>query len=153
MWNQWVRDFLNYLRLERGMSPNTVMAYKRDLGKLQQWAEEENLRVDSIVKDDLRKFTAAMSGSISPRSQARMVSAIRSFFLFLLEENYRKDHPAELLRAPKLGLYLPDTLSLQEIDAMVIQIDLSKPEGHRDLAILETLYGCGLRVSECNRSG
>ncbi|MCC5918039.1 MAG: site-specific tyrosine recombinase XerD [Cryomorphaceae bacterium] len=148
MWNQWIKDFLNYLRIERGLSANTLDAYKRDLGRLQRWAEDNNLKADRISAADLKDFSAFTSSERAARSHARMISAIRSFFLFLLEENYRKDHPAELLRGPKLGTYLPDTLSLEEIDALVGQIDLSKPEGHRDLAIIETLYGCGLRVSE-----
>ena len=151
MWEAWIKDFINHLRIERSMSVNTVQAYRRDLTKLSAWAEGEKLRADTIDYTALRRFMAEQGQLISARSQARLLSALRSFFLFLLEENYRKDQPAEQLQSPRLGKYLPDTLSLEDIDAMVTTIDMSKPEGHRNHAIIETLYGCGLRVSELTR--
>lgn len=151
MWEAWIKDFINHLRIERSMSVNTVQAYRRDLAKLSTWAESEKLRADTIDYTALRRFMAEQGQLISARSQARLLSALRSFFLFLLEENYRKDQPAEQLQSPRLGKYLPDTLSLEDIDAMVATIDMSKPEGHRNHAIIETLYGCGLRVSELTR--
>jgi integrase/recombinase XerD len=133
------------------MSPNTVDSYRRDLNKLKRWSEDEALKADKISYTDLRRFMTDQGQLISERSQARMLSALRSYFLFLMEENYRNDHPAEQLQTPRLGTYLPETLSVEDIDAMAVTVDLSKPEGHRNLAMLETLYGCGLRVSELTR--
>jgi len=151
MWEAWVKDFINYMRIERSMSPNTVDSYRRDLNKLKRWSEDEALKADKISYTDLRRFMTDQGQLISERSQARMLSALRSYFLFLMEENYRNDHPAEQLQTPRLGTYLPETLSVEDIDAMAVTVDLSKPEGHRNLAMLETLYGCGLRVSELTR--
>ncbi len=151
MWDDWIKDFINYMRIERSMSPNTVDSYRRDLNKLKRWSEGEALKADKISYTDLRRFMTDQGQLISERSQARMLSALRSYFLFLMEENYRNDHPAEQLQTPRLGTYLPETLSVEDIDAMAATVDLSKPEGHRNLAMLETLYGCGLRVSELTR--
>lgn len=139
------------MRIERSMSPNTIDAYRRDLNKLSRWADEASQRVDKIDYSSLRVFMADQGKQLSARSQARLLSTLRSFFLFLLVENYRADHPAEQLESPRIGTYLPDTLSVEEIDAMVATIDMSKPEGHRNHAIVETLYACGLRVSELTR--
>jgi integrase/recombinase XerD len=148
MWLDWIRDFNHHLKLERGLADNTISAYQRDIKKLQIWAENENLSPAKINKLDLRRFVQEEVNHNSTRSQARCISAIRSFFTFLLQENYRPDHPAEMLQQPRLGTYLPDTLKVKEIDAIVSAIDRSKPEGERNFAIIETMYACGLRVSE-----
>ncbi|TVQ77551.1 MAG: site-specific tyrosine recombinase XerD [Flavobacteriales bacterium] len=148
MWLDWIRDFNHHLKLERGLADNTIFAYQRDIKKLQIWAENENLSPAKISKLDLRRFVQEEVNQNSTRSQARCISAIRSFFTFLLQENYRLDHPAEMLQQPRLGTYLPDTLKVKEIDAIVSAIDRSKPEGERNFAIIETMYACGLRVSE-----
>jgi integrase/recombinase XerD len=148
MWKQWIRDFLRYLKLERGLSANTLAAYRRDVEKLALWAEENGISPDKISTGDLRNFLQSISSSLTARSQARVVSGIRTFFTYLLEDNYRKDHPAEMLSLPRLGTYLPDVLSISEIDKIIAVIDRSKPEGERNLAIIETMYACGLRVSE-----
>lgn len=149
-WDKAIADFINYLRLERALSANTVKSYRRDLVKLARFASEANLsnplklnlgHLEKLVKD------AAAEG-LSAKSQARLVSAIKSFYKYLVLEDEIEVNPAELLEAPKVGRKLPDFLSDQEFTKMVNAIDLSSPEGHRNQAILETLYGCGLRVSE-----
>ena len=149
-WDKAIADFINYLRLERAMSANTVKSYRRDLEKIARFAVDASLtnplkldlsHLEKLVKD------AATEG-LSAKSQARLVSAIRSFFKYLVLEDEIEINPAELLEAPKVGRKLPDFLSDKEFTKIVNAIDLSKPEGHRNQAILETLYGCGLRVSE-----
>ncbi len=148
-WSILVRDFENYLLLERGLSENTVLAYRKDVEKLQNYAEESNKSCTDITYDDLNGFVAALYDiGLSARSQARIVSGVKQFFEFLVLENYLTRNPAELLDPPKIGRKLPEVLSIEEIDQLIAAIDLSKNEGHRNKAILETLYCCGLRVSE-----
>lgn len=148
MWKQWIKDFLRYLKLERGLAANTLDAYRRDVEKLSAWAEEKGISPDKITTAHLREFLQSISTELTARSQARVVSGIRTFFTYLLEDNYRHDHPAEMLSLPRMGTYLPDVLSVSEIDKIIAVIDRSKPEGERNLAIIETMYACGLRVSE-----
>ena len=125
------------------------MAYAKDVQKLQNYAEEINKSVDQLDYKDLNAFVGALYDiGLSARSQARVVSGVKQFFDFLILEDLLKTNPAELLEPPKIGRKLPEVLSISEIDAMIAQIDLSKNEGHRNKAILETLYCCGLRVSE-----
>lgn len=149
-WKQAVKDFGTYMQLERGLSINTVKAYKRDLNKLIQWLSENNMK-DSpalITQDALRSYIYALAKTVQPRSQARSISSLKAFFEFLILERYREDQPMELIETPKIGRKLPDTLSTLEIDKLIDSIDRSTPEGERNRVILETLYACGLRVSE-----
>jgi integrase/recombinase XerD len=149
-WNTAIKSFLQYARLERSLAANSILAYKRDLQKLHMWLEsnEDTAIPDSISSDSLRTYIYELAKTVQPRSQARAISSLNAFFQYLILERYRKDNPMELIEAPRLGRKLPDTLSTQEIDMLIKAIDRSTPEGERNLAILETLYGCGLRVSE-----
>lgn len=149
-WEQAIQDYRNYLKLERGLSENTLQNYQRDVEKLLRFLENENTPPTplSIDQEYLSGFVYELGKSVAPRTQARVISGLNSFFNFLTFEQYRKDNPMELIESPKLGRKLPDTLSVDEIDRLIRAIDLSKPEGERNRAMLETLYGCGLRVSE-----
>jgi integrase/recombinase XerD len=148
-WSVLLNNFESYLQLEKGLSENTLMAYAKDVQKLQNYAEEINKTVDQLEYNDLNAFVGALYDiGLSARSQARVVSGVKQFFDFLILEDVLKINPAELLEPPKIGRKLPEVLSIEEIDSMISQIDLSKNEGHRNKAILETLYCCGLRVSE-----
>lgn len=132
------------------MSSNTIENYSFDLFRLVQFLEENNC-VDnpiSIKEEMIQQFIYAVAKEVKPRSQARIISGLKSFFSYLILEDYRQDNPMELIETPKIGRKLPDTLSVHEIDALIAAIDLSKDEGERNRAMLETLYGCGLRVSE-----
>lgn len=145
-WKEAFSEYKSYLKLEKSLSQNTIDAYLRDLKKLEKFSENEPLK---ISQSDLEEFIYQYAKeNFAARSQARLISSIKSFFLFLQWEERRTDNPAELLETPKLGMKLPDTLSETEIDQIISQIDLGLPEGERNRAILETLYGCGLRVSE-----
>lgn len=149
---QIIIKYRQYLKLEKSLSENTVMAYASDLDKLIQYLEEENINIMDVSLDDLENFAAGLRDiGIHPRSQARILSGIRSFFHFLLIEDYIQQDPSELLESPQIGKHLPDILSVDEIDNLINAIDRSTKEGQRNCAILETLYSCGLRVSElCN---
>lgn len=145
-WKEVLSEYKTYLKLEKSVSPNTLEAYMRDIKKLELFSDNEPL---SISQSDVEEFLYQFAKeNYAPRSQARLISAIKSFFGYLQLEEWRTDNPAELLETPKLGMKLPDTLSEKEIDDLIAQIDLGSPEGERNRAILETLYGCGLRVSE-----
>ena len=150
MWRKVNTDYQNYLRLQRGLSQNTVVSYCLDIEKLIGYLEKYNITEppDTIQVDTLRQFVYEVSKELNARSQARLISALKSFFKFMISEKGREDFPMSLIDSPKIGVKLPDTLSLKEIDAMLASIDLSTDEGHRNKAIIETLYGCGLRVSE-----
>lgn len=149
---QIIIKYRQYLKLEKSLSENTVMAYASDLDKLIQYLKEENINIMDVSLDDLENFAAGLRDiGIHPRSQARILSGIRSFFHFLLIEDYIQQDPSELLESPQIGKHLPDILSVEEIDNLINAIDRSTKEGQRNCAILETLYSCGLRVSElCN---
>ena len=141
--------YRQYLLLEKSLSPNTLDAYMDDAGKLLFWLEDCGLDVEKVTLDDLHGFAAAMGDlGIAPRSQARIISGIKSLFKFLCLDGYRQDDPSELLEAPKIGRHLPDVLSVEEIDRIISQIDLTTKEGQRNKAMIETMYSCGLRVSE-----
>lgn len=143
----WLKKYTAYLRLEKSLSENTLAAYLADLQKLMDYAEQRPL--DSLTSSDIEAFLCQLHDlGIAPRSQARILSGIKAFYAFLLLEDYMEQDPTELIDAPQVGKHLPEVLSLQEIDAMMAQIDLSSPEGHRNKAMLETMYSCGLRVSE-----
>lgn len=144
-----IRKYQQYLRLEKALSPNTLDAYLTDLEKLLHFLEGEEIDILDVTLDDLQRFSAGLHDiGIHPRSQARILSGIKSFFHFLVLADYLEGDPSELLEGPKIGFKLPEVLTVAEIDTIISTIDLSKPEGQRNRAILETLYSCGLRVSE-----
>lgn len=138
-----------YLKLEKALSNNTVEAYELDLLKLSSYLADIHIAMEVATTEILRDFIIEISSlGIHPRSQARILSSIKSFYHFLIYKNYRDDDPTELLESPKIGLRLPEVLTVSEINEIVSVIDLSKPEGQRNKAIVEVLYGSGLRVSE-----
>jgi len=144
-----LRDFTGYLRLERSMSPNTVEAYGRDVEHLLTWLSMTDTPVASVQLSHLQEFMAYVHDlGLTGRSQARMVAGIRRFFHFLRLEGYMTHDPTELLESPRRGTHLPDVLTVEEVDRLCAAIDMSKAEGQRNRAIVETLYGSGLRVSE-----
>ncbi|WP_373733639.1 site-specific tyrosine recombinase XerD [Bacteroides heparinolyticus] len=147
-----IRKYRQYLKLEKSLSPNTQDAYLRDLEKLLHFLDGENKSFLDTTLDDLHRFAAGLHDiGIHPRSQARILSGVKSFFHFLVMADYLEGDPSELLEGPKIGFKLPEVLTLDEIDLIISAVDLSKNEGQRNRAILETLYSCGLRVSElCN---
>ncbi|HWR33488.1 MAG TPA: site-specific tyrosine recombinase XerD [Chitinophagaceae bacterium] len=151
MWEPYKKGFKAYLQLEKSLSDNSVEAYLRDVDMLTQFLQEKNsLKNPSGVKlKDLQKFVKSIAElGMSDSSQARIISGIRSFYKYCLLEDISKTDPTTLLEAPKLKRKLPDVLSFEEIENIISKIDLSKPEGGRNKAILETMYSCGLRVSE-----
>jgi len=144
-----IKEYALYLKLECGHSSNSIDAYIRDVEKLVGFLEAEGLSLYHIDRTVLHQFMAALSDiGIHPRSQARILSGIKSFYRYLATEGKIENDPTELMESPKIGFRLPETLTLEEIDALLSAIDLSKPEGQRNKAMLETLYSCGLRVSE-----
>ena len=150
-WKQAIKDFETYLRLEKSLSENSISAYTDDVTKLSDYfdVQDSGRMPQEVTYKDLREFIAWYgSGNQNARTQSRTISGIRSFFRFLLLEGEISENPAGLIESPKIGLKLPEVLSVHEIDRMIAEIDLSRPEGHRNKAIIETLYGCGLRVSE-----
>ncbi len=149
-WKTAILDYLSYLRIERGLSENTITNYALDLKKIVQYLADHEIDESpiSISNEQLKEFIYAQAKMVKPRSQARLISSLRGFFTYLIFEDYREDNPIELIEAPKLGRKLPDTLSETEINLLIATIDLSHPQGERNRAILETLYACGLRVSE-----
>lgn len=144
-----LKGFKRYLVLEKSYSPNTIEAYVRDVEKMLEFFDEAGVDYKSPKLDDFTNFLVEISSmGIAVRSQARIISGIKQFYKYLVVEDILKDSPAELVEAPKIGRHLPSVLSVEEIDAIKGAIDLSKPEGHRNRAIIETMYSCGLRVSE-----
>ncbi|MBQ6657741.1 MAG: site-specific tyrosine recombinase XerD [Prevotella sp.] len=144
-----VRAYLRYLKLQRNFTPNTVDAYERDLQKLLTYLEGEGIDAVNVELEDLQHFAASLHDiGVTARSQCRILSGIRSFYKFLVTDGYIQDDPTELLESPQLGDHLPEVLSVEEIDMIESAIDLSKWEGHRNKAIIEVLFSCGLRVSE-----
>ena len=143
------REYHTYLKLERGLSDNSVTAYELDFKRLKTYMEAHQIDVVRATFDDLQAFVFETFKEIkSAKTQARLLSSIHSFYRFLLYHRYIEQDPSELLEMPRVEKHLPEVLSLEEIDAMIAQIDMSKPEGHRNRAIIEMLYGSGLRVSE-----
>ena len=149
-WQQGLEDYCSYLRIERGLSKHSIDAYKRDVSKLILFLESINSPISptKIDKEIIHQFIYEIAKIVSPRTQSRVISGLRSFFDYLVFEGYRNDNPTSLLETPKIGRKLPDILSENEIDLIIAQIDLSHPQGERNRAMLETLYGCGLRVTE-----
>jgi integrase/recombinase XerD len=148
-WKQSFKNFETYLRLEKSLSENSIEAYQNDVEKLERYFESKGKVPAEVSYHDLKDFLVWYgSDNQNARTQSRTLSGIRSFYKFLLIEGEINENPATLIESPKIGLKLPEVLSVAEIDMMIDQIDLSKQEGHRNKAIIETLYGCGLRVSE-----
>ena len=149
-WNSYIKSFQSYLKIERGLSKNTIANYTFDLERLCTFLVENNISVspEKINEETIQQFIYSVSKEVNARSQARIISGLKSFFSYMIFEDYRTDNPMELIEAPRIGRKLPDTLSLDDIDMLIAAIDLSRLEGERNRAILETLYGCGLRVSE-----
>ncbi len=147
-----VQEYVRWLKLEKSLSANTVEAYQQDLQKLLDFLDAEGLDFLEATSDDLERFNAGLHDiGIHPRSQARILSGIKSFYRFLLLADYLQADPSELIEGPKTGLHLPEVLTVDEIDRIIDAVDMDKPEGQRNRAIIETLYSCGLRVSElCN---
>mgnify|MGYP006196334115 FL=1 len=148
-WERYIKDFVSYLKIEKGLAENSILAYQNDVDKLKEFAAASSKLPDQLSYDDLKQFLSTLFDlGLSARSQARIISGIKQFYGFLILENLTKVDPSELLEQPKLGRKLPEVLTIEEIDALLNAIDLSKNEGHRNRAMLETLYSCGLRVSE-----
>jgi len=145
----YIKDFVAYLKIEKGLSENSIEAYVNDVVKLMNYAQQQRKEVTALNYNDLKNFVSELYDlGLSARTQARIISGIKQFYLFLILENIVQNDPSELLEMPKIGRKLPEVLLLEEIDQLIDAIDLSKPEGQRNKAILETLYSCGLRVSE-----
>jgi len=149
-WTQGIQDFSNYLKLERGLSKNSISSYILDLNKLTKYLVQHEIKSSPITIKaiTIQQFIYDVAKSLSARSQSRLISALRGFFDYLIFEDYRKTNPLALIESPKIGRKLPDTLSVKDIDTLINTIDLSTPQGERNRAIIETLYSCGLRVSE-----
>ena len=149
-WQQAIKDYQNYLKIERGLSPNSIVNYTMDLEKLQSYLDEYSIaeKPVHIRRETVQEFIYSIAKVVTPRTQARIISGLKGFFNYLVFEDYREDNPMDLIETPKIGRKLPDTLSETEINSLIAAIDLSTPEGERNRAIIETLYGCGLRVSE-----
>ena len=151
LWDLEIKQFKNYLKLERGLSENSIEAYLRDIKKLEQYCNSDDLSIaiESVTSQNLTNFLVMLNQfGLSPHSQARIISGIKAFYKYLIIEKRLEDDPTSLIDAPKLGRKLPDTLDLHEINTLLETIDHSKPEGVRNRAILEVLYSSGLRVSE-----
>jgi integrase/recombinase XerD len=149
-WQQNIKSYQSYLKIERGLSKNTIDNYSFDIERLCLFLSQNEIQISplTINEETLQQFIYHVSKEVNPRSQARIISGLKSFFSYLIFEDFRNDNPMELIETPKTGRKLPDTLAVAEIDALISAIDLSSNEGERNRAILETLYGCGLRVSE-----
>ena len=148
-WNSAIRNFKNYQKLERGLAENSILAYERDLKKLHLWCGKKDILPLNTSYDDLLNFVHEVCGEdMAARSQSRLISAIKTFYKFLVYKDLLQENPRKLLETPKLGRKLPDVLNEGEIEKIFSAIDLSLEGGERNRAIIETLYGCGLRVSE-----
>ena len=148
-WERYIKDFVSYLKIEKGLAENSILAYQRDVSLLAQFFEDDKLSPAQITYEQLKTFVANLYDlGLSARSQARIISGVKQFYRFLILEQYCTTDPSELLEQPRLGKKLPEVLEMNEIDALLAAIDLSKPEGARNHAMIETLYSCGLRVSE-----
>jgi integrase/recombinase XerD len=148
-WERYIKQFVSYLKIEKGLSANSVEAYRRDSIRLMDHAISQSLRPEQIKHEHLSLFIGELFDlGLSERSQARIISGIRQFFTFLVLEDYITADPSELISMPRMGRKLPEVLNVEEVDRLIQAIDLSKAQGHRNKAILETLYSCGLRVSE-----
>ncbi|MFI8379941.1 site-specific tyrosine recombinase [Leeuwenhoekiella sp. NPDC079379] len=149
-WQKSLTDYKVYLKLERGLSENSIVNYAFDIQKLINWLTLSDTETTplSLNKEHLQEFIYSVAKDLNPASQSRLISGLKGYFDYLVFEDYRKDNPTDLIESPKIGRKLPDTLSEDEVNSIIDAVDLSLPQGERNRAILETLYGCGLRVSE-----
>jgi integrase/recombinase XerD len=149
-WQKAIKEYQMYLKIERGLSKNTIDSYTKDLEKLCRFLEENGIDSSPFTIDStiVKQFIYEVAKKVASRSQARIISGLKSFFDYLVFEEYRETNPTDLLETPKIGRKLPDTLSQNEIDTLLDAIDLSHPQGERNRTIFETMYSCGLRVSE-----
>ena len=149
-WTTYIKSYQSYLKIERGMSKNTIDNYSFDIDRLCLFLNDNSISVSPITinEETIQQFIYHIAKQLNARSQARIISGLKSFFSYLIFEDYRQDNPLELIETPRIGRKLPDTLSIIDIDRLIAAIDLSSNEGERNRAMLETLYGCGLRVSE-----
>ena len=148
-WNRYIKEFVSYLKIEKGLAENSIFAYQNDVAKLHDFCLSIDKNAEQISYSDLKLFIAALYDlGLSARTQARIISGIKQFYGYLLLENYITIDPSELLDQPKIGRKLPEVLTIEEIDRLIDALDMSKNESHRNKAIIETLYSCGLRVSE-----
>ncbi|MBT3418273.1 MAG: site-specific tyrosine recombinase XerD [Flavobacteriales bacterium] len=148
-WEKSIKEFKSYLKIERSLSDNTIDSYLRDVQKLAKFSVDKDLNELKITKSEIKEFILSINKEgISARSQSRIISGIKAFYKYLILEDYITVNPIELIESPRIGMKLPDTLSVSEIDSLISAIDLSHPQGERNRAILEVLYSCGLRVSE-----
>ncbi len=149
--NTILDSYISYLRLEKALAKNSIESYMRDIGIFKSWNQDFNHKkeLNKIEQDDIHLFVQWLNDiNFSVKTQARIISGVKSFFSFCYLDEIIDHNPTELIEAPKMGLHLPETLSVEEIDQLLATIDMSKPDGHRNKAIIEVLYGCGLRVSE-----
>ena len=148
-WSRNIKEFVSYLKIEKGLAENSIFAYQNDVAKLHDFSVSIDKNAEQISYNDLKLFIAALYDlGLSARTQARIISGIKQFYGYLLLENYITVDPSELLDQPKIGRKLPEVLTIEEIDRLIDALDMSKNESHRNKAIIETLYSCGLRVSE-----
>ena len=148
-WESSIKEFKYYLRIERSLADNTIQSYLRDINKLADYCNQLKIDEKNVKVNDIRNFINHLNNDqISARSQARIISGIKAFYKYLILEDYIKDDPTLLIENPKIGLKLPEVLSVNEIEIIISSIDLSKKHGQRNKAIIETLYSCGLRVTE-----
>lgn len=149
-WTSYIKNFQSFLKIERGLSVNTIANYTFDVERLCSFLLENNITVSpiKISEETVQEFIYTVSNQVNARSQARIISGLKSFFDYLIFEDYRVTSPLELIETPKIGRKLPDTLALEEIDSLINAVDLDTNEGERNRTMLEVLYGCGLRVSE-----
>ena len=149
-WKNALHDYQFFLKIEKGLAKNSIESYARDVKKLIAYLDENDIAISPLFinQETIQEFVYATSKQLNARSQARMISGLRNFFDYLIFEDYRKDNPTDLIESPKIGRKLPDTLSEEEINILINAIDLSQPQGERNRTILESLYSCGLRVSE-----
>ncbi len=149
-WQSYIKSYQSYLKIERGLSKNSIDNYILDIERLRKYLDGHAIAVSPVLiaEGTVQEFIYFVAKEVNARSQARIISGLKSFFSYLIFEGYRNDNPLELIETPRIGRKLPDTLSTKEIDNLIAAIDLSTAEGERNRAILETLYGCGLRVSE-----
>ena len=148
-WDIFIKGFKSYIQIERSLSKNSIESYIRDVNKLATFSKNNNIKPSEVTQLHLINFLSSLKDdNISARSQARITSGIRTFFKYLILEDYIQQNPTELIETPRIAMKLPDTISVQEIDSIINAIDLSNPYGERNRAMLETLYSCGLRVSE-----
>ena len=146
-WSDAINDFNDYLKIERGFSMNSISSYKEDISKFNKFIDNSKSPLE-VSSDDIKEFLQKISKEMNSSSQSRIISGLRSFFEFLIFEKYISQNPLRLIDSPKISRKLPDTLSIEEIDLLISNLDLSKEQGERNLAIIELLYGCGIRVSE-----